>query len=100
MSRATYVRPGNLIRPGTLKILALTVASAGIAQMDWWWRRNGIAWRGICVNHFGEPYACDVWAWLLRGFGSPFAWMALVLLCLFWWLVLWVGFRLVRRPAD
>jgi hypothetical protein len=97
MTKATCARLGNLIPPGLLKILALTLASAGIAQMDWWWRHNGVAWRGTCVNHFGEPYACDVWVWLLRGLGSPFAWPALILLCLVWWLALWVGFQLVRR---
>jgi hypothetical protein len=94
------VKLRNLIRPGTLKILLLTVASDAILRTDWWWGYNGTARGGIRLNHFGEPDACGVWVWLLQGFGSPFAWPALVLICLFWWLVLWVGSRLVRRLAN
>jgi hypothetical protein len=51
-----------------------------VLQLTAWIDRNGFSTTGECVNHFGEPYPCDLWSWIERGFISPFAWPAVAMI--------------------
>lgn len=69
-------------------ILALTIVLSffvvTVIQLCWWIPKNGFSFCGNCVNHFGEPYSCNVIDWIARGILSPFAWPAvfvIILIC-------------------
>lgn len=50
-----------------------------IFQLPWWFIKNGFTTKGICVNHFGEPYTCTFFEWFLRGIANPFILIPFVL---------------------
>ena len=72
---------------------ALTALTAAALQLGDWLVRNGPAWRGRCVNHSGEPYACALPGWLARGLLSPFAWPTLALIFVVWLGLVWWRLR-------
>ena len=66
--------------------LALTIILSffivTVTQLWWWIPKNGFSFCGTCVNHFGEPYSCNVIDWIARAFLSPFAWPAVLVITL------------------
>ena len=78
----------------------LTVGTVTAIQLNDWVSRNGYVWQGMGVNHFGEKYATTADQWLLRGFLSPFAWPAIVLIWIFWlamiFLILWLARKFIK----
>jgi hypothetical protein len=54
------------------------------SQLNDWVSWNGYVLKGTGVNHFGEKFTITADQWVLRGFLSPFAWPAIILIFGFW----------------
>ncbi|MDP2653471.1 MAG: hypothetical protein Q8Q08_05500 [Candidatus Omnitrophota bacterium] len=86
--------------PALFLTMILTVATVAAVQLSWWVPKNGIVFFGTCVNHFGEPYECTVIDWIDRGLLSPFAWPAVLLIALIWFLVCRILLRVVASRKS
>ncbi len=75
----------------------LTFIAVSLIQLWWWIPENGFSFSGICVNHFGEPFSCNVIDWVARAFLSPFAWPAVVLIALICFGISAVVVKLLKR---
>jgi Zn-dependent protease with chaperone function len=79
---------------------SLTFLIVTLIQLWWWIPRNGFTFLGECVNHFGEPYSCNVIDWVERGFLSLFAWPAVLAIIVISYFISKIILKLARQKLK
>lgn len=74
----------------------LTFFTVVVIQLCRWIPKNGFSFSGTCVNHFGEPYSCNVIDWIARAL-SPFALPAVIIIALICFGISKLSLRLLKN---
>jgi hypothetical protein len=77
--------------------IILTFLAVAAIQIWWWIPKNGFSLFGTCVNHFGEPYSCNVFDWIARAFLSPFAWPAVLIIAIICFAISSIILKVIRH---